>query len=149
MKLSYQKESFVKIMSELPPLFLRHYEEVQEDKTFPLEPSWVGYTAMEVQGQLHVLTVRAESKLVGYLFAITVPHLHYASKGISLTDMFYILPEYRTFWSGVTLFRKGEEMVREVGVHKSFIVTKRHLPISIILKRLGYKFVELIHAKVL
>lgn len=150
MTITFQKELFGKIMPELPELFYRHWEEVALDKeAIKLKPDWPTYLQMELLNILHMMTVRAEGKLVGYYIALVRPHLHYAESLTAWSDIFYLLPEYRRGLTGYQLFAETEDMLKKLGVQKSYVMTKAHLPITIIMKRRGYRFIERIYTKLL
>ncbi len=153
MAVTFQKELFVQLMPELPPLFFRHWSEVILPKErLPLDPDWARYNLMEAQGNLHIMTARADGRLIGYYFAVVVPNLHCKSALTAYSDMFYVLPEYRgSGWgmcgTGYKLIVEMEKVLRGLGVRKSYLVTKAHLPITIILKRLKYFLVERLYVK--
>lgn len=138
-------------MPELPELFAVHHREVSPEETLPIDVNWLEYCAMEASGRLIVMTMRDDKILVGYYISILFPSLHY-NKWMAISDMFYVLPEYRK--SGKGLVSSGQQLLElmEVeqilrGAVKSFIVTKVRLGLKLLLKRLGYAPVELIHAK--
>lgn len=153
--ITFQKEAFKSIMPELPALFAEHWEHVALDKKqIQLEPDWEGYLKYEEMGILHVLTVRDDGCLLGYCFALVMNNLHYKSTKMAWSDIFWLSPYYRrSGWGmltvGYKLFRNYDTMLKSLGVRKSFIMTKVHLPLRILMKRLGYKFIEEIHAKLL
>jgi L-amino acid N-acyltransferase YncA len=77
-------------------------------------------------GRLHVFTARHDRRLVGYHVAIVAGHLHYVSTLHAITDVYYVLPEYRKGRTGLCLFRAYEaEMVR-LGVRKLITGAKLH-----------------------
>ncbi len=155
MGLTFQKESFTAIMPELPEIFCRHWEEIALDKTaIKLDPDWERYMAFDASGVLHMLTVREDKKLVGYYLALVMPHLHYKSSLTAFSDIFYILPEHRRSGRGLKnagykMFEEVEKMLREAGVQKSYVMTKVHLPITMLMKRLKYRFIERTYTKLL
>lgn len=131
-------------------MFLQHWKEIALDQSvIKLDPDWQRYCLMEVQNQLHIMTVREGTKLIGYYFAIVLPHLHYKSSYTAYSDIFYILPEYRRGLAGYKLFRETEKMLKDLGVQKSYVMTKTHLPITMLMKRLKYRFIERIYTKLL
>lgn len=137
-------------MPELPTLFTEHWKEVALDKDIiELDPDWQGYVLLEVRGILHIITARANGKLIGYYFALVMPNLHYKAVKMSWSDIFFILPEYRRGLTGLKLFTETEKMLKSLGVRKSYVMTKVHLPITIIMKRMAYRFIERIYAKIL
>lgn len=148
MTITFQKEAFFKLMPELPPLFYEHWKATELDPDImQLDIDWIRYLKMEAAGVLHIMTARLDRDLVGYYFAIVVPRIHCKGALTAYSDMFWVTPLARKGWTGVKLFTYTEKMLRDLGVRKSYIVTKVHLPLTILLKRLKYKFEEKLHAK--
>lgn len=108
------------------------------------------YQNLENAGRLFVLTARAERKLIGYLVAFPTPnHLHYKSAGpMALTDMYYILPEYRS-GVGAKLFTEFERHMRERGCVQIMTGCKRHQDHTQLLERMGWINSDLTFLKVL
>ncbi len=137
-------------MPELPELFLAHYEEIALDKdVIKLDPDWNKYLQLELMGILHIMSVRDAARLIGYHISVVSPHLHYKSTITALSDIFYLLPEYRQGWTGYKLFEETEKMLKALGVVRFYNVTKVHLPINIIMKRRGYRLVDKVYTKLL
>lgn len=135
-------------MPELPALFQEHYDEVALDKeNMKLNPAWGRYIELELSGILHILTVRKDGGLIGYHFNLVYPHLHYADVLCSFSDMFFLRRDCRRGFAGVKLFLENEKMLRALGVRKCFVMTKVHVDVRKIMKRLKYKFIERIFAK--
>jgi hypothetical protein len=147
---TFQEEAFSSLISELPELWNRHWDEVALDKeAVPLAPDWMGYKELERLGMLHIMTARADGKLIGYYFAFVRPHLHYRHTQHAWSDIFIILPEYRKGLTGYRLFVETEKMLKSLGVRKSYVVTKVHIPLKMLMKRLGYRFIERVYSKLL
>lgn len=148
MEITFQKEWFYSLMTELPALFFAHYDEIALDKgRMELSPAWKQYINLETSGVLHILTARADGKLVGYHFNLVYPHLHYSQVLCSFSDMFFLAPQFRRGWTGVKMFTENEKMLRELGVQKMFVMTKDHKDVTAVMKRLKYKFIERIFSK--
>lgn len=148
--ITFQRESFLTIKHELPELFQRHWEEVALDHMeVPLDPDWRCYSEMATMGILHVVTARDNGRLIGYYFAIVRPHLHYKSTLTAFSDIFIIMPEYRKGWTGYRLLKEAEKMLKDIGVRKSYLMTKVHIPLILLVKRLKYRFVERVYTKLL
>lgn len=145
-KLRYQWELFHLLIQELVPLFSKHWQEIAVNKkAIKLDPNFVLYCQYEHAGVLHVLTVRAESKLVGYAFCMVGPHLHYASTTFCQIDMFWLDPVYRIGWNGIRLFKEVEARMRELkcmvimGGEKLHFKNERKKSVGRLFKRLGYR----------
>jgi hypothetical protein len=157
--ITYQKESFRPLIDELHGIIEIHWEEVALDReAIPLNPWWDKYLRLELEGILHVLTVRDSGRLVGYYFGLVCPHLHYAQSITGHTDIFYLDPEYRTGYTGIKLFIEAEKMLRRLNVQKMYIANKVHstvhgrkqtLDMEPMFTRLGFRFIEKHYAKLL
>ena len=137
-------------MHELPVIFYEHWKEIALDKkVIPLDPDWNRYATMDSQGYLHMMTVRDDGILIGYYLAIVMSHLHYKSSMTAWSDIFYLHPDYRFGWTGYKLFVHTESMLKKLGVQKSYVMTKAHLPINMLMKRLKYRLIERTFTKLL
>ena len=142
--LHFQQELFAQIAHELPPLFARHYDEISA-QDFPLEPDWDRYYRLEIEGALKILTARAGGILVGYIFNIIGPHLHYRSALYADLEMWWLDPGYRGGYWPVKWFKANDAMLKSFGVKKVMAATKNHFMegrVGSIFRRLGYKPVE-------
>lgn len=154
MSLQYNKERFVDIMVELPALIQKHWEDIASDKdVIKLDPAWDQYLLMEQIGHLHIITIRDKTKLIGYFFAKVAPHFHYAGSLTAWSDIFYLAREYKTgLAAGVrlrNLIRETEKMLRALKVQKVYIVSKKAHDLSGLLESEGYRFIEVVHTKLL
>lgn len=102
------------------------------------------------KGMLHVLGVWDNDRMVGYYIAFLMPHPHYASSGVmAITDVYYLLPEYRRGEWGIALFTEAERTLREKGVVKAYISCKVHQDHTKLFELLGwrksdYSFIKLL-----
>jgi len=146
--ITYQKEAFITIMAELPPLVLEHYKEVSiGENGDDVQVDWKRYVSLEMAGALHILTVRAGGKLVGYHFNMVYPHLRHSDRLCSWSDVFFVLSEYRRGTVGLKLFTENEKMLAKMGVKKVFTATKMHINLQKLMKRLKYKAIETVFTK--
>jgi GNAT superfamily N-acetyltransferase len=152
-KPEFRWEPFSSIVRELPPLFRRHWREIalNQDK-IPLDPNWELYFTYEVANVLHVLTVRDQGVLVGYVFMLVHPHLHYASSTWAQTDIYWLDPAYRFGWTGVRMFRAVEHRMRVLKVEQLLVNVKLHFEaergtVGKLLERLGYKPFDMLYGK--
>ena len=153
---AYHVEGWSSVLREMVPLWSDHYREVALDKdVVPLSPDFLRYYGLESEGKLHVVTVRKDGPLVGYLVAIVQTHLHYSTTLFATFDLFYLKPEERIGWRGVSLFRAAERSLRQRGVtivqgntkvHVS-PVTGKSLDVGPIMKFLGWTEVERTYRK--
>ena len=108
-------------------LFKQHWKEIalNQDK-IALDPDWQRYYDMDMADILNVLTVRSKGALVGYMFVLVAPHLHYCSSLWAITDIFRIDPAYRSGWAGIRLFKEMEKHLKLRGVKVAHVVVKLH-----------------------
>lgn len=151
--LKFRWERFGKIARELAPLFKEHWRELALDHDIiPLDPDWEGYAALDLMNRLHVLTARHQRDLVGYVFDIIGPHMHYVSTRTCHTDMFWLAPEHRQGWSGVAFMLENIRGLRERGVVVHTICFKLHFMngrVGKLLNRLGYTASDIVMKQVL
>jgi len=106
------------------------------------------FKVIDDQGLLHILTARAEGRMVGYYIAIVMPHLHYKSAGnMAFTDMFFMLPAFRK-GHGLKLFTEAERTLRERGVKKAYLSCKVHADLTELFERLGWTMSDKAFVKV-
>lgn len=151
--LVFQQERLSQIISELPEIFYRHWQDIGRHKeAIPLDPAYDEYGRLESCGFLHIVTARDEGKLAGYLFSVVHPHLHYRKSLTAYTDLMYLRREYTR---GFGIFRyaalilQSEKMLRDMGVQKRYLMTKVYHDLTPLFQRLGYRFIEKISAKLL
>ena len=151
--LRYEWEPFRNIAKELPPLFKRHWKEIAlNQEQVSLDPDWPRYFDYDLLGILRCLTVRDGPTLVGYVFVLVFPHLHYASTLWAQTDIFWLDPSYRQGWTGYRMLRLMEKRLKETGVKVIYANAKLHFEasrgtIGKLLERLGYKPTEMLYSK--
>jgi len=150
---SLQWERLGPIAREFPPLFKKHYEELATHRqAIPLAPDWDKYHILDFDGNLRILTVRDNGMLVGYMFLILGPGLHYVTTLQAQVDMFWLDPLYRAGWFPMTMFRELERYCRELKVVRLFLSEKAHFErdrggLGVIFKRLGFEVQDILWAK--
>src|ERR1700678_2866284 len=118
-ELSFCVETWEEVWGELGPLLLQHWLEVARDRDkVPLDTDWEAYANLAKLGQLHILGIRHLGQLVGYAAAFVRPHLHYKSTLHGFTDVYWLMPIYRTWTNGVKLFAEFERSLTARGVVK-------------------------------
>jgi GNAT superfamily N-acetyltransferase len=151
--LTSQVEKFHEVARELPPLFERHYREIAMDQDLILlDPDWDRYFWLSLNGMLIVRTARCDGTLVGYIFNLVGPHLHYRSTPHAEIEMFWLDPAYRGSFFALRWFRENEAHLRELGIKKVGVATKNGYMggrVGLIFTRLGYSPVETVWSKVL
>jgi len=150
--LSHSLEPFAKIVRELPSLFERHWQELALNKdTIPLEPNWDRYFELAATGALHVMTARSDGVLVGYIFNIVGPHLHYRSTPHAQIEMFWLDPAYRGGTFALRWLKANEAEMKKLGAKRIIVAVKNHYlagRVGNIFRRLGYLPIETVYSKV-
>jgi GNAT superfamily N-acetyltransferase len=130
--------SFIDELKVILPL---HYEELALEKDFiPLDPMWGFYGTLEKVSQLHIFTARDGNKLIAYHIGICGRHPHYAQTMHCLTDIYYVLPEYRKNGVGFQFFEALMEDLRSnLGIQKMVCACKKHAEHIKFFELLGFK----------
>lgn len=146
-------EPFFKIAREAVPIFSRHWEELALNKdVIPLELDFDRYLDMSATGMLQIVTARSGGALVGYIFNLVGPHLHYKSTLHAELEMFWLDPAFRAGWFPVKMFRFNEEHLKSLGVKRVNANVKIHFMagrVGKLFERLGYAPTEVSYGKVL
>jgi L-amino acid N-acyltransferase YncA len=127
MTITYQLEKWKDALPEMEPILFQHWREIAlgHDKV-PLDIAREKYQEMCDAGHLQVVTARDDGKMIGYHVAVISGHLHYLSTLHGITDVYFILPEYRKGRTGIRLFKRVEEEMKRIGVQKLFTSAKLH-----------------------
>lgn len=127
MSYSAQVELFEAIKEEIAEILPIHYDELAMNKEHvPLDFDYERYLQMEENGGLFVVTLRKESTLIGYYIGFVGPEPHYASTYCCMTDIFYVLPDYRRDGAGKLLFKTVEFELKLLGIDRWFVSIKDH-----------------------
>jgi Aspartyl/Asparaginyl beta-hydroxylase/Acetyltransferase (GNAT) family len=148
--INYQRESFADIMPELIDMTPLHYQEIARNQdVIPLDPNWEQYLRLEQADILHVYTVRDGQKLVGYHIALIGGHLHYKSTKHAMTDIYFILKEYRNNGIGFEFFKRVEGDLKSLDVVKIATACKLHQNHTQLFLALGYTHSDNMFAKII
>ena len=148
--ITFATEDFEDFQPELALLVPEHYKEIALNQNeIPLDPDWEHYRELNRACRLHCVTVRDDGKLVGYHLTIITSMLHYRTTISGITDVYFIKPEFRKGFTAVRMFKFVEAELRTMGCKQLITATKKHLDISKVLERLGYKPVETVFRKML
>jgi GNAT superfamily N-acetyltransferase len=144
----FSVEKYADVIAEAKPLLVAHWEEVALFKDrIKLAPDFDKYEQMEKVGGLHICTVRVDGRMVGYHVAIVSRHPHYMNDIFSLTDIFFVAPDYRRGQLGLDFFRFIENEMKKLGVSKMMAGTKLHRDLDIMFRRLGWSPTDRMYAK--
>jgi hypothetical protein len=154
-RLRFAWEPFSAIADELPPLFVEHWRELDEHRDdIALDPDWNRFFLGEAHRTLHILTARERRsrELVGYIFNSIGPHSHHRSTYFASTDGFWLDPGSRQGWEPVRFLLENLAGLRERKVKVHYLAIKLHWHaerMDRLLRRLGYKPVEVIYEQLL
>jgi GNAT superfamily N-acetyltransferase len=141
-------EPWAKALPEMMPLLPLHYAELALDQNrVPLAPQWHVYDARDSRGELQIVVLREDGRVIGYYWGFVAPGLHYATCLTATMDIFFVHPEHRRGRNGRTLFEAVERDLRHRGVQRWFVGAKLHRDASPLFRRLGFTPIETYHSK--
>jgi N-acetylglutamate synthase-like GNAT family acetyltransferase len=148
-KIAFAVEPFSQMVNEVQALLPGQWRELARDRDIPLVMDTERYREAEKQNILHVVTVRADGKLVGYYVCVVMGHLHYKTAGpMAHTDLYYLRPEFRKAGGvGARMFLFLEQSLKARGVVKIYLSTKVHQDHSELFEALGYRLTDKIFTK--
>ena len=136
---TFQIESVEDWASESRDLVYAHWQELGLDLDLEIAPDFAKMKTLEDLGMFKVLTVREDSKMVGYLLAIVNEHLHYrTSPKMLIVDAYYVDPECRN-GTGAKLVRFTEQFAHRLGAIKIYFSCKVHKDHTKFFQALGYR----------
>lgn len=148
MAITYQTETMSQCVGEMSGLWDLHWQEIALDRQkVKLEPDVQTFEVLESLGQLVIVTVRDDGKLVGYHVSLVRPHLHYKSSLTAYVDMYFLHPDYRGGMAGYKMFKFVEGYLRSLGVERIYSGTKLHKDMGKLFERLGYNETERLFVK--
>lgn len=148
--ITVHREQWDDALPEMKELFGAHYEEVAADKDLvTLNPAYERYDAMNKLGMLHLVTMRHEGRLVGYILSMVMPHLHYADSLTSFPDVLYVKPQWRNGWSFMRMLKFNETSLKARGVERIYLGVKLWRDFGPLLERMDYKPIERIYTKII
>lgn len=148
--IEYKEETFDQVIDEIKPLLEDHWEEIALHKdSIKLNPDFSRYEQMFKSGNMRIVTARDDGKLVGYCIMMLYYHIHYKDQYMAMDDIFFIAKDYRKGLTGVKLFIKTEEIMKQYGVTKLSMNVKTHQDVGAIFERLGYKETERMFTKMI
>ena len=136
--ITYLTETWSQYRADCQHCWEQHYDEIAGDKArMPMRPDDFLFQRMEELGQLQIVTVREQGKMVGYMLFAVRPHPHYADILCGFEDAYFLLPAYRKGWTGIKLIKESIKLLKVRGVKRIFIHTKKSKDLGRILKFLG------------
>lgn len=148
MAITYQVEAMHQCVDDMAELWDLHWNEIALDKDkVPLDPDIETFAMLESTGQLVIVTVRDDARLVGYHISLVRQHLHYKSSLTAYVDMYFLHPDYRGGLAGFKMFKFVEDVLRQRGVDRIYSGTKLHKDMGRLFERLGYNETERLFVK--
>lgn len=142
----YGLEPFDTLWPELTVLIDELWGEVDQRKEHtPLDVNVDTYIQLTNSGVYKPYTIRTDDrKLIGYIGIFVHPSLHCKDKD-AVTDLMFVLPEYRGL--GSNLLKLIEEDLREEGVNSFSFITKVKLDSGRLAEKLGFTLYEQTYQK--
>jgi len=151
--ITYQVEPlFPDAIEEMKSLFEAHREDVGHRKpgegpAWELNPDYDRYRSLFDAGVLHLCTARDDdNKIIGYYLNIMMNLLHYKHVKAAVSDIFFILPEYRKGRVGIALFKFMIEAVRQSGAQVIKSHCKSYHDIGPMVERMGFFEIERVYS---
>ena len=143
LRTTIQSEKWAECIEEMRTIFPAHWRELARYKQeIAMDVDADRYAALDQAGALVLITARVDGKLIGYFLGFCMPHCHYKSSGLwGMTDMYFILPEYRN-GAGVRLFVGFERELRRRGCVQAVTSCKLHEDHTDFLQKLGWTWTD-------
>lgn len=149
--ITFQQEKWLDCVDEMRLLWPEHWASLALNQNeISLGVDEAKYEQGEALGCLHIVTARADGKLVGYHYGMLMHHLHYKEAGLMCyTDVYYLQPAYRRGTMGIRFLAAVMESLKACGVVKFYMSTKIHSDNSKVLKVLGMDPSDIVLTKLL
>jgi hypothetical protein len=146
-----QEESLAMALPEIQGLLQQHYEELSMHVgRFPWVCNFQEYFRREANGQLLIITLREDGRLMGYFVGFVMTGLHYQTCLTLTMDVFYIQPGRRNVGAGAfKLFRRAEKSAKARGVQLINYGSKLHRDSGRLFQAFGMKPYETWYCKFL
>lgn len=112
-----------------------------------MKPDVKMYQTLENADMLQIVTARDHGRLVGYMLFTVHPHGHYADTLCGFEDSYYLLQSHRRGWNGIRLIKESIALLKQRGVQRIFIHTKKSLDKGRLLNFLGMTHTDEIFSK--
>jgi GNAT superfamily N-acetyltransferase len=146
MAVTFQQETFQKLMPELPEIFYKNWRELEKNHdALPLKVDWNRYLLAEATGKLKILTARENGKLIGYFFLYIDTTAQNTDIKKAASDVVYILPEHRKGTTGWKFIDAVKQFARDLGAKQLYISHKKIAGLAPLLERKGMTLEEEVH----
>jgi predicted GNAT superfamily acetyltransferase len=112
-----------------------------------VNPAVDSYEALEKAGNLLVLAVYKNDRLIGYSSTFLFKNFHYADLFYAQNDLLFIAKEHRDSLIGLRLIRATETKAKERGAQMMLWHAKENTPLASILERMKYRVQDIIFSK--
>jgi GNAT superfamily N-acetyltransferase len=110
---------------QLIEMTVLHWNEIAKDKeVMRLNVDRDHYLSGEKDGSVFCVAVKDGAKLAGYFIMHMYTHPHYQHVYCAQSDIYYLLPEYRSGVNGFKLLKAGLKVAKERGASYAFVSTK-------------------------
>jgi hypothetical protein len=146
---TFAKETYAEVISEIKRLLELHWEEIALLKNkIPLDPDYDKYQELEKLGMMHFLTARNEvNELVGYNIFTIFNHIHYKSTPMAQIDIMFMEQSYRKGRNGIRFLKFFESESKKLGVKKLIGGTKEHFDIGKLFEYLDWTPTDRMYSK--
>jgi len=148
--LSIRRVPFVEGHALIAHMLRDHYEELAQFKDSDvLEPDTERYLRIEAAGLLLFLVAESDGYPVGYSVSILANNLHYSATIVMQNDVLYVDRVHRHGRLGLQLIRATEKIAKESGAHRMIWHAKKDTPLDMLLPKLGYQVLDIMHVRTL
>jgi len=142
--ITYEFETVGQCFDEIVRLGVDHDEEVNwAPDLYVLNPSWEMYHALESEGALDCLVARDKGAVVGYIVAVTGPHINYQDLRVGTILTVFARRDVRAAGVAYRLFRKMADRLESGGADVIHVyVPTINPPPARLLDKLGFRKVE-------
>lgn len=148
---TFQQEKWADCVHEMREIWPEHWAALALNQDqIQLACDEAKYEQGEAMGCLHIITARADGRLVGYYYGMLMHHLHYKDAGLMCyTDVYYLKPAYRKGGAGARFIAAVMASLKARGVVKLYMSTKVHQDNGELFERLGMKCSDRVFTKML
>lgn len=150
--ITIKQERWATVAPDIGSITTLHWEMLGLDRD-QIKPDmdYDRYAALDQSGMLHCITVRDGGKLVGYILTLISKNLHYkSSPPMGITDMYFLLPEYRNRGGiGVKMYLELERSLKGLGICRVHTSCKVHEDHQEMFEKLGWRLTDKTFSKYL
>ena len=136
--LTFKVEPWEGFWEESEALRRAHFDEVVQEELDYL-PNESLYETEWNAGRLLILSVRSESKMVGYMSWHMIPHPMSMETLVGYEDTLYLSPEFRKGWVGVKFCEAALGVLAGLGVKVVYMNSRSARPLDKLMHRLKLK----------